>query len=211
MRSGVVVALLGLLALNSIAAEPDPLPFKKEQWQKQLEDTKFHFAADKAGVMYSLSQCVGDCKIHMVYDPALQPGMLRHTFKFERNGKEMLTIQGHDRSSFQIMENVLYFAHFQPWSAGCKVTAHDLTTGNKLWETTLNAVGCPPHSVYQNEVTLNLSYISWIASNLTLQSSTVLITGRESAGDYIEILDRGTGKVLAHKIYRNGFAAPKQP
>jgi hypothetical protein len=37
----------------------------------------------------------------------------------------------------------------------------------------------------------------------------VSITGRESHGDYVEILDRATGKVLAHKVYRQGFGPAK--
>ena len=37
----------------------------------------------------------------------------------------------------------------------------------------------------------------------------VYIDGRESNGDYSEILDRKTGTLLAHKIYRQGFAQPK--
>ncbi len=208
MRTGVVVALIGLVALNhSISAEPDPLAAKQEKWQKQLEATKFSFAEDKAGVMYSLSQCVGDYKIHMIYDLAIQPQIPRITFRFERAGQELLTINGHDRSVFQIMGTVLYFAHFPTSGAGCTVTAHDLTTGKRLWETSLDAVGYPPHSIYKNEVTM---HFSWLSGPGNEAEGSVWITGRESIGDYIEVLDCKTGKRLAHKVYRFGSAA-KQP
>jgi hypothetical protein len=206
MRYEAAVALIGLVVFScSTAAEPpDPLATKKEKWQKQLEETKFQFAKDQAGLMYSLSQCIrGDYKIHMIYDPKTWWMM---TFKFERDGKELLTIEGHDRSVFRIDGNVLYFAHFPTSTSGCTVTAYDLSTGKKLWETRLDAVGCPSHFAYMNQVTMDWSGLPELDKE---GEGSIKITGRESFGDYIEILDRNTGKVLAHKIYRTGFAAPK--
>jgi hypothetical protein len=208
MRYEAAVALIGLVVFScSTAAEPpDPLAAKKEKWQKQLEDTKFHFSKDQAGVMYSLSQCIrGDYKIHMIYDPKTWWMM---TFKFERDGKELLTIDGHDRSVFRIDGNVLYFAHFPPLSSGCTVTAHDLTTGKRLWETRLNAIGDIDHSKYRNEVTMDLVNLTGLDKE---GEGSVCITGRESYGDYCEVLDRNTGKVLAHKTYRQGSGVTKQP
>ncbi len=206
MRYGAAVALIGLVAFNgSMAAEPpDPLAAKKVKWQKQLEETKFQFAADQTGLMYSLSQYIqGNYKIHVIYEPNLWRNM---TFKFERDGKEALTVSGHAHSVFRIDGNVLYFAHFPTNTAGCTVAAYDLAAGKELWKTQLNAVGFPPHSVYQNEVTLDWSGLPGLDKE---GEGSIKITGRESVGDYIEILDRTTGKVLAHKIYRSGFAVPK--
>jgi hypothetical protein len=38
----------------------------------------------------------------------------------------------------------------------------------------------------------------------------VWITGQESYGDYYEVLDKKTGKMLARKVYREGFGTGKQ-
>lgn len=206
MRYGMTAAVIALVAFNgSMAAEPiDLLAAKKVKWQKQLEETKFQIAEDQTSVMYSLSQYIqGNYKIHVIYEPNLYRNM---TFKFERAGKETLAVSGHARSVFRIDGDVLYFAHFPTSGSGCTVTSYDLAAGTKLWETRLDAVGCPPHSVYQNAVTLDWSNLPGLDKE---GEGSIRITGRESVGDYIEILDRTSGKVLAHKIYRDGFAPPK--
>jgi len=181
------------------AAEPDRLKVRGEAWQKILERDPFRFSESEADVWFALSQFGGKCQIHMIYDPAEKWGI---TFKFVQGDKELLTIQGHTKSAFRTEHNVLYFAHFPPWSSGCVVTAHDLGTGRKLWETRLSAVGTPQHSAYRNKVTMGLSSLTGTEEK---DEGIVSITGRESYGDYVEILDRETGKVLAHKVYRQGF------
>src|SRR5262249_29245779 len=159
-----------------------------------LEKTTFRFpVAGRVGVFYSLSQSAWDCKVHMVYPATWRRGL---TFKFVRDGKEVLSIEGHTRSEFRAKNNVLYFADFLPSAAGCSVAAYDLKTGKKLWKTELNAAGCLDHSAYSNEVSMDLGLE---------EHGIVTITGREAYGDYIEVLDRKTGKVLAHKRYRTGF------
>ena len=110
-----------------------------------------------------------------------------------------MEIQGHTGSVFRTSGNVLYFASFPTWGQGCVVTAHELKTGKKLWETTLSAVGSSSHSAYSNEVTMGLAGSD---EGKDLDEGVVSITGRESYGDYMEILDRKTGKVLAHRIFR---------
>ena len=180
------------------AAEPDRLKVRGEAWQKILEGGAFRFSESDASVLFALSQFGGSCQIHMIYDPAKR-GI---TFKFVQGDQELLTIQGHTESVFRTEQNVLYFAHFPTASSGCVVSAHDLATGKKFWETKLSAVGMPPHSAYSNKVTMGLSSLTGTESK---DEGIVSITGRESYGDYVEVLDRETGKVLAHKVYRQGF------
>lgn len=178
------------------AAEPDRLKVRGEAWQKILERDAFQFSESDANVLFALSQFDGKCQIHMIYDPAK---WWRITFKFVKEGKELFEIVGHKNSVFRTEMNVLYFAHFGTSSQGCTVTAHDLDTGKNLWETKLNAIPLASHSGYSNEVTMGLSSLTGTEEK---HEGIVSITGRESYGDYIEILDRETGKVLAHKIYR---------
>jgi len=170
-----------------------------EAWQKILESNSFQFSESDANVLFALSQFNGKCQIHMIYDPAKR---WRITFKFVKDGKELLVIEGHPKSVFRTENNVLYFAHFPTSGSGCVVTAHDLATGKEFWKTTLSAVGTPTHSAYSNEVTMGLSSLTGVDGK---GEGVVSITGRESYGDYVEILDRATGKVLAHKVYRQGY------
>jgi hypothetical protein len=187
-----------LLAILTIAAGPVPdrLKLRGDAWQATLERGSFSFSESEANALFSLSQFRGKCQIEMIYDPAQWP---RLTFKFMQDDKELLTIEGHTKSAFVAEHNVLYFAHFPTASSGCVVTAHDLATGQELWETVLNAVGTPTHSTYSNEVTIGLGRFLGTEER---SEGVVMVTGRESFGDYEEILDQKTGKILAHKVYR---------
>jgi hypothetical protein len=178
------------------AAEPDRLTVRGDAWQNVLDRGSFRFSESDASVLFALSQFGGKCQIHMIYDPAKWWSI---TFKFVKDGKELLTIDGHTKSVFCADKNILYFAHFSTSSQGCVVTAHDLETGKKLWETELNALPLATHSSYSNEVTMGLSNLTGTEME---GEGIVSVTGHESYGDYIEILDRETGKILAHKVYR---------
>ena len=183
----------------------DLLAAKKEAWQKVLERDKFRFDESNGGVLFSISQFRADCEVHMIFNPKK---WFKMTFKFVRDGKDILTLEGHTGSAFRTAGNVMYFAHVPLGTSGCTVTAHDMTTGKKLWETKLGAVGNPPHSAYNNRVTMGLSHLFELDKKKG--EGIVSITGRESYGDYVEILDRETGTVLAHKIYRQGFGEAKE-
>ena len=198
----VVIAWVCCSGNSQSADPPDALAAKKEAWQKSLNSSKFSFPDSSPSVIDSLSQFRGDCRIHMIYDPN-QHGL---KFKFERDGKELMTLTGHTQSSFRTDGKVLYFAHNPTSTTGCKVTAHDLSSGKKLWETELKAVGMVSHFGYSNAVMLHLTSLDKLDKE---GEGCVYIAGRESYGDYVEILDRATGKLLANKVYRKGFGASK--
>jgi WD40 repeat protein len=197
----VVLLTLVTVPNTSAADSPDPMAVRKKIWQEVLEEKKFHAPAVDRGLLYALSQFRGKCQIHMVYDPA---GAKRYrlTFKFVRDGKEVLSLVGHEHSVFRESGNTLYFARFPTGAHGCKVTAHDLTNGKQLWETRLRAIDVRSHSAYSNRVALALDGVG----DLKNGPDVVVVTGRESFGDYMEVLDCKTGTALAHKIYRKGFA-----
>lgn len=194
------VFVVGTASISLTADAADSLA-KEQVWQETLEHCKFTFSESQAGVMYSLSQYGGDCKVHIITDPKAWPTL---TFKFERDGQEILALVGHKGSVFRTVKNVLYFAHFSFSTYGCTVAAYDLNNGKKLWETKLNAAGTGVHSAYWNQVTMGLSN-----SPDNEGDGIVSITGREEFGDYIEILDQKTGRVLAHKRYRTAFGTKR--
>ena len=120
------------------------------------------------------------------------------SFEFVLEKKTIITIEGHLNSVFRGNDGVLYFVHYHPSRSGGKVSAHDLKTGKKLWETILTAVGPIGHSAYTNQIAMNIQ-----------QKDLITIQGREAYGDYTEILDSKTGTLLANKLYREKYAPIK--
>jgi hypothetical protein len=67
--------------------------------------------------------------------------------------------------------------------------AWDLKAKKQLWKTNLKGLGGIIHFQYHNAV------------NLDLDGQAVRVRGKESAGRYIEYVDRKTGKTVGHKVY----------
>jgi hypothetical protein len=190
MRYFIAVAVAAQ-AFCCVALATDPaeqLAARKAAIQKELADRPFEFIEDPSGVLGALGKSSGDVLIHIVYRPK---NRCRLTFKFERDGKEVLAVEGHTASSFFARNNALYFAHIPLGTAGCTVASYDLKTAETLWETKLDPVNPRAHSVYSNQV-----QIGW------RDDEAIEVIGHESLGDYIAILDTSTGEVLAKKLYR---------
>jgi hypothetical protein len=149
----------------------------------------FHFKPAEASLAYSIGQYKGNAVLKV---ERLQfPGDAKLRFSCEN--RETLVLSAHEGTVFRASGNTLYFAAFQSCSAGCTVIAYDLNDGKTIWSTHLKSAQCFMHFAYCNRVTLDLS------------SDAVTVTGSESYGDYVEVLDRRTGKSIAHRIYRQGF------
>jgi hypothetical protein len=176
------------------AKEVDPLAARKALWQKKLDGGRFVFHDAVASAADSLAKYKGSPKIKMEWDrdDSLFDGA---TFQVvpDRQPKAIIRIHGHAGSVFRVENKVLYFAHFPSHSFGCTVTAHDLATGMELWKTELNAIGPVPHSLYTNSVTMEVSKTEGVG--------VIIIYGKESQGNYLEVLDQKTGQVLAHRAY----------
>ena len=112
-------------------------------------------------------------------------------------------MDGHFRSAFRADREVLFFAHVPEGGCGGAVSAHDLRTGAGLWRTTLEAIGSFDHSAYDNKATMDLTRLPGVDAE---DEGAVVVTGTETCGDYVEVLDRKTGKRLAHKVYRRLYA-----
>lgn len=189
MRYAFAVLVVGWFAIRaSIAGDPpDPLATNKELWRNVLNREAFRFPAPKFGVLDSVTRYSGDCQIHLVQDAAKSRQGL--TIKFVRGGKTVVEFDGHAKSAFLEAGGVLYFLHFHPSSSGAQVSAHDLTSGKKVWMTNLTALGPIEHSAYGNTTVIEEG------------EGVIRVFGRESYGDYAEVLDQKTGVVLAHKVY----------
>ena len=165
-------------------------------FQEVLDNTPFRFKENEASAQYSVEHLAGKGQVQVIANPR---NPLAVTFTFARAGKEVLVLEGHGGSAFRAYSNLLFFADFSPIGSGCAIAAYDLGSGTEIWRTKLEAVGDPSHSKYRNAITMGLSSMDGKGEGV------VTITGSESYGDYIEVLDRRTGKQLAHRIYRQGF------
>jgi hypothetical protein len=193
-------AMSGITTPAMATIERDLLETKAKLWQERLGRADFFFPENQASVLYSFSQFRAKCRIHLICDPE---NWWRHTIKFERGGKEILTLPAHAASVFRTADNVLYFAEFPTSTSGCTVIAYDLATGNKLWSTDLRTPGqCISHSAYSNEVAMYLSSLPDLDKD---GEGVVIIMGHESYGDYMQVLDRTTGAVLAQRTFREGY------
>ena len=111
-----------------------------------------------------------------------------------KDGKPV-DVLGHSGSAFVVRDGVLFFADFSPYSNGCKLTAHDLKTGKQAWSKPVEGLGPIAHFKYNNRISLA------IEKHPTTDAWGVVVTGWESAGRYIEVLDPATGKMLANRKY----------
>ena len=176
----IVLALVAFLLAPSWIARADREAFPHT----------FEFDENKATILQSYVQYKGDCNIEINW---LEPTKCELEIRFLRLGEEVLTIVGHSRSVFLTEGDSLFFAEFSPKDCGCSVSAYDMRDGRRTWSTLLSAVGRVKHFAYSNSVTLSIN------------AGKLWVTGHESGGDYMEILDMRTGRVLGHKIYRKGF------
>jgi hypothetical protein len=105
----------------------------------------------------------------------------------KREGKLIHTVKCHNETPFVITGDRLIYAEHSMISDGCTLVVFSLSGAKELWRTPLKALGEIPHSKYRNQVALK------VTGNLAI------VTGKESAGNYLEIVDLQTGKTVFHR------------
>jgi hypothetical protein len=176
---------------------------RKAGWQKLLDGTQYQIPEYYSALLRSLGQFEGNAKVHVVFDPK---DKWRIDYKFFRDDREVLSLRGHDQSAYAAKGNDLYFAEYSSASMGCTVVAYDLTTGKEQWRTKLHQAQPLGHSAYRNLVSVRISTKG--EGGEAAGGAAIVITGKESYCDYVEVLDRKTGESLALKNYRVGFGRP---
>lgn len=104
-------------------------------------------------------------------------------------GKLILSVPTHKYSVFVVQDGKLYLAEFHQMVTGCQVESFDLKTGKSVWKTPLRGLGPIAHSKYYNRVLMRL------------EGKTLVIYGKESAGQYREVLDPKSGKMLDNATF----------
>ncbi len=175
--------------------EVNALTKRQEWWQAKLDGSPFVFWEHEADVWYSLAQYLSEPKIEIIADKKNNYGF---TFEVIHDGKAIVKIHRGGVMVFRVADDTLYLAEWGRSGSGCVVAAYDMRTGKKRWKTSMDAVQCGAgsYTATGNEVTMDLGDND--------DPNTIIITGHASYGDYVEVLDRNTGRVLAKKAYRLG-------
>jgi hypothetical protein len=172
---------------------PEPVSFaaRQKEWQSQIEDiNKVPIKEMVGNSLESFRHVPTDCPFYIAHRTPDDPWDVNSLqFKIQLDGRTLLSIKGHRNSVFAIDGNVLYFVEFHPNSEGGVVTAHDFKNRKQLWSTKLQAAGFCTHFAYSNEILVRLT------------PDAVEIAGHETCGNYVEVLDRATGKLLANKQF----------
>ncbi len=183
------LCLLCLLFVCRVSAALEP--------PKLSDPIDFHWMPEQASILYSLEQYEGDYEIQLIR-PAKSLGAMK--IRFLKNGKERLAFAGHSKTVFVVEGDVVYYADYNYSAYGCVVKAYDLDKRKQLWSSILKGIPMPDNSVghsgYANAVTLGF---------VTLPPKALIVYGKESFGDYSEVLDRKTGKTSDHKLFRHEY------
>jgi hypothetical protein len=155
-------------------------------YQKVLDHQAWEFSNYETGIFYSMSQTGFAYQIELIRAPGKFNEL---TIRFVKDGKTICSWLGHEHSVFAERHDILVYALFSEASQGCTLIAVNLKNGEELWRTDLKAIPLKAHSGYSN------------AMNLHAEEGIVTAWGHESFGNYVEIVDINTGKLLAHREY----------
>jgi hypothetical protein len=111
-----------------------------------------------------------------------------YTIRVSDGDAVLLSWTGHDRTVFRQQGDVLYYADFEVMASGCTLVAFDLKARRQLWRTPLQGLGPIEHSKYHNAV------------NLDVADGAVTVSGKESAGRYVERVDARSGRTVRNQV-----------
>ena len=173
------------LAAVAVAA---PVPKKpKPDYQKLADETEWSFPERKAITDMLTSEFKGYRAEVLSFDDGVKMTVLIANASKER----LLKLETHVEVSLVQRDGVLYYPVHSPVASGCKVVAFDLIAKKELWASELKGTGPVDHSEYRNQVRLEV-----------LDDGAVRVFGQESAGRYVEVVDRATGKTVGHKVFK---------
>jgi hypothetical protein len=178
-----VLVLLAVLACSLPGARA--ADGKKVDYQKQANQATWQWEPGRASVFHSFLAYQGDYQVEILRQKE-QFGLL---VRFTDRGKHLYALEAHAGTVFAQRDHVLYLADFNPHSSGCTLVAYDFEAKRHLWKTPLQGLGPIDHTKYHNAVTLEVG------------DDVLTVYGQESAGKYVEYVDRKTGKTVGHKVF----------
>jgi len=168
------------------------VPAQANDWQKFAEKQPWEWDGEKAALMYSVYQHLGDHQVEVISpkwvgeDPQPYNNL---TVRIFAERKEIYSFKAHRGTVFSRVGSVLYITDYCPIGSGCSVFAYDLETKKELWRSRLQSISHWSHSVYRNAVTIEN------------RGDVLVVRGKEELLKYVEYVDMKTGKTLAQKEY----------
>jgi hypothetical protein len=213
MNRRVLIAVICVTALSNfgqVKAQPTStdeeadFAARQDAWEDQLELREFWIPDESFTFLNQIGlRSHPDVRLEVTLDLQIFTAV---DFTFTFKDRPPVKVRGHLYSTFTIVDDKVYFAEFFRESAGCKVRSFDLTTGQEIWTTTLHQPGPLGHSGYKNRVFCRESLSGEGSSKVA--GEAIIVIGSESYCDYVEVLDRATGKMLAIRVYRDGVSQP---
>ena len=175
-----------IASVLAVPALPDE-PLRANNYQKMADQAKW-LPPEKQGLLGCLASELDDYRVEVI---RRKGGWGDVTIRVVDNGKPILAWSGHLGTVFLERDGVLYYADFCPGAPGCAVVGFDLKVRKRLWRSNLKAMDVKINSKYWNDVRLE-----------PVNDEVLAVYGKETAGRYVEIVDRKTGKTVGHKIFR---------
>jgi hypothetical protein len=169
----------------AIAAHAAPAPKDRTAgYQAKADEAVWSWPEERA----SLGYCLRESRVPASLYKNLDGNVM---ISLRVSDTHNVEFKGHAETIFAVGDKAVYYAEFHPHSSGCEVVALSLETGKQLWRHQLKGLGPISHSKYRNQVVLEIDEL------------TVHVIGKESAGRYIEYVDRDSGRTVGHKVFKN--------
>lgn len=161
----------------------DPMKDETLSQQALAEKTAWAWPAETATPQACARQFGGGYEVEVseAKDASSTP-----MIQIRKDGRDIVAWPAHVASVFVRGGDVLYYADFSPYSSGCSIVAYHLRHG-ETWKTPLWGIGPLGQSMYANRV------------NMKLDGNHLIVFGDESAGQYIELLDIQTGRLVGKR------------
>ena len=157
---------------------------EKMDWTWREEESRFQWYVDQLDETFQVQMDDGG-------DKKRKRWIRNITISIRDKSGEPLTWQGHLESCFLGMKNgVIVYEDHRRMAQGCTVVAYDVRKGVEIWRTGLRGKGRRVrHSRYRNQINLRYG-----------PSDSIVVFGKETAGNYIELLSIKTGETVGHRI-----------
>lgn len=174
----LVMVAVTMMIVSSVSGGTD--------YEKVAQTATWSWSDAKAGLLYSFERDLVPYRLELVRQ-ANESGV--YALGFSKDGQSLLNLKVHRDTAFRCLNGIVYYAEHTGTRTGCTVVAFDLENRKELWRTKLRGLGSIGHEQYRNQVALDVN------------DEVVSIVGKETAGKYIEYLDRTTGTTVAHKVF----------
>ncbi len=144
------------------------------------------WSLQKASTMHSISNCNATFQIQTDFNPKDKDNPITFTF-LKSTGKSVFSFNGHRSTEYMVYSNTCYYTKYVPMMPDCTIIAVDLMSAHQTWCRVVGLNKTMGFSLYSNSV------------KLQIERNRLVVSGHESAGDYVAELDLMSGKILEQR------------